>query len=166
MSREGGEVIVADAVKFVPSALKMMTGHEMAAAEEIRIDNHLGRGTLSSFSRLELKSRCDNVHMAWIETIPESEAQGDLRLSYEAAVKRAGRVWKRESHRPAGGDFQGIRVYRSDGAGRARKVTSAPVIIVSNPPGYPSAGLLPSRARFRFTRQRHCNSIGRCLLTA
>ena len=72
---------------------KMMTGHEMAAAEEIRIDNHLGRGTLSSFSRLELKSRCDNVHMAWIETIPESEAQGDLRLSYEAAVKRAGRVW-------------------------------------------------------------------------
>ena len=43
--------------------------------------------------------------------------------------------------------------------GRARKVTSAPVIIVSmSPPGYPSAGLLPSRARFRFTRQCHCNS--------
>ena len=38
-------------------------------------------------------------------------------------------------------------------------MTSAPVIIVSmSPPGYPSAGLLPSRARFCFTRQRHCNS--------
>ena len=62
--------------------------------------------------------------------------------------------------RPAGGDFQGIGVFRSDGVlGRARKLTSAPVIIVSmSPPGYPSAGLLPSRARFRFTRQRHCNS--------
>ena len=39
------------------------------------------------------------------------------------------------------------------------KLVPAPVIIVSmSPPGYPSAGLLPSRARFRFTRQKDCNS--------
>ncbi len=31
--------------------------------------------------------------MAWIETIPEGEAQGELRRSYEAAVERAGKVW-------------------------------------------------------------------------
>ena len=40
--------------------------------------------------------------------------------------------------------------------GRARKSTSALAIIVSmSPPGYPSAWLLPSRARFRFTWQGH-----------
>ena len=51
-------------------------------------------------------------------------------------------------------------IYRSDGAlGRTRKVTCAPLIIVSmSPPDYPSAGLLPSRARFRFTQQKDCNS--------
>ncbi len=31
--------------------------------------------------------------MAWIETIPEGEARGDLRRSYDAALKRAGKVW-------------------------------------------------------------------------
>ncbi len=31
--------------------------------------------------------------MAWIETIPEDDAQGDLRRSYEAAGMRAGKVW-------------------------------------------------------------------------
>ena len=43
-------------------------------------------------------------------------------------------------------------------------MTSAPVIIVSmSLPGYPSAGLLPSRARFRFTRQRHCTSTSQAV---
>jgi alkylhydroperoxidase family enzyme len=36
---------------------------------------------------------CDNMRMAWIETIPEGNAQGDLRRSYEAAGMRAGKVW-------------------------------------------------------------------------
>ena len=37
--------------------------------------------------------QCDNVRMAWIETIPEGEAQGDLYRSYDDAVDRAGKVW-------------------------------------------------------------------------
>ena len=41
----------------------------------------------------ELKSGYDNVRMAWIATIPEGEAQGDLRRSYDAAGERAGKVW-------------------------------------------------------------------------
>ena len=46
------------------------------------------------------------------------------------------------------------------GVERGREtLVPAPVIIVSmSPPDYPWAGLLPSRARFCFTRQRHCNS--------
>ncbi len=32
--------------------------------------------------------------MAWIRTVPPGEAQGALRVSYEAAVKRAGRVYQ------------------------------------------------------------------------
>ncbi len=36
---------------------------------------------------------CDNVHMAWIDTIPEGEAQGELRRGYDDAVERAGKVW-------------------------------------------------------------------------
>jgi alkylhydroperoxidase family enzyme len=32
--------------------------------------------------------------MAWIRTVSPEEAQGDLRLSYAAAVKRAGRVYQ------------------------------------------------------------------------
>lgn len=32
--------------------------------------------------------------MAWIRTVPPDEAQGALRLSYDAAVKRAGRVYQ------------------------------------------------------------------------
>ncbi len=32
--------------------------------------------------------------MAWIRTVAPGEAQGALRLSYEAAVKRAGRVFQ------------------------------------------------------------------------
>ena len=31
--------------------------------------------------------------MAWIETIPENDAEGDLRAQYVAAVKRAGKVF-------------------------------------------------------------------------
>jgi len=31
--------------------------------------------------------------MAWIRTVPPEEASGPLRASYDAAVKRAGRVW-------------------------------------------------------------------------
>ncbi len=31
--------------------------------------------------------------MAWIETIREEEAEGSVRRQYEAAVKRAGRVY-------------------------------------------------------------------------
>ena len=46
-----------------------------------------------SFNPRGLESRCDNVGMAWIETIPEDDAQGDLRRSYEAAGMRAGKVW-------------------------------------------------------------------------
>ena len=51
------------------------------------------RGASNRFSRPALKSRCDNVRMAWIETISEGAAQGDLRRSYDAAVKRARKVW-------------------------------------------------------------------------
>ena len=32
--------------------------------------------------------------MAWIRTVPPQEAQGALRVAYEAAVKRAGRVYQ------------------------------------------------------------------------
>ncbi len=32
--------------------------------------------------------------MAWIHTVDESEAEGDLKLQYEAAVKRAGKVFQ------------------------------------------------------------------------
>ncbi len=32
--------------------------------------------------------------MAWIRTVAPEEAQGALRLSYEAAVRRAGRVYQ------------------------------------------------------------------------
>ena len=32
--------------------------------------------------------------MGWIRTVPPGEAQGALRLSYDAAVKRAGRVFQ------------------------------------------------------------------------
>lgn len=31
--------------------------------------------------------------MAWIKTIPEEEAEGNLKRQYEAAIKRAGRVY-------------------------------------------------------------------------
>jgi hypothetical protein len=31
-------------------------------------------------------------------------------------------------------------------------------IVSMSPPGYPSAGLLPRRARFRFAQQDHCSS--------
>ena len=31
--------------------------------------------------------------MAWIATIPEGEAHGDLQHSYDAAEERAGKVW-------------------------------------------------------------------------
>ena len=31
--------------------------------------------------------------MAWVKTVPPDEASGPLRASYDAAVKRAGRVW-------------------------------------------------------------------------
>jgi alkylhydroperoxidase family enzyme len=31
--------------------------------------------------------------MAWIRTVPEGEAEGEVRRHYEAAVKRAGRVY-------------------------------------------------------------------------
>ena len=60
--------------------------------------------------------------------------------------------------RPSGGDFQGMRVYRSDVVwGEREKEYSAPPSIVSmSPPGYPSAWVRPRRARFCFTRQNHC----------
>jgi alkylhydroperoxidase family enzyme len=32
--------------------------------------------------------------MAWIRTLSESEAEGDVKRQYEAAVKRAGRVFE------------------------------------------------------------------------
>jgi len=32
--------------------------------------------------------------VAWIRSVPPEEAQGDLRHSYDAAVKRAGRVYQ------------------------------------------------------------------------
>lgn len=32
--------------------------------------------------------------MAWIRTVPEDEAQGDIKRQYDAATKRAGRVAK------------------------------------------------------------------------
>lgn len=32
--------------------------------------------------------------MAWIQTVPEGEAEGELRAHYEAAVKRAGKVFQ------------------------------------------------------------------------
>src|SRR5438477_758967 len=56
-----------------------------------------------------------------------------------------------------GGDFQGIRVYRSDVFWEEReRRTSAPSHIVSmSPPSYPSAWLHPCRARFCFTWQCH-----------
>ena len=41
--------------------------------------------------------------MAWIRTIPENEATGDLKRQYEAAVARAGKVYqvvKLQSLRP------------------------------------------------------------------
>jgi len=41
--------------------------------------------------------------MAWIRTIPEDEATGDLKRQYEAAVRRAGKVFqivKLQSPRP------------------------------------------------------------------
>jgi alkylhydroperoxidase family enzyme len=31
--------------------------------------------------------------VAWIKTIPENQAEGELRREYEAAIRRAGRVW-------------------------------------------------------------------------
>jgi len=31
--------------------------------------------------------------MAWIKTIPEEEAEGNLKRQYDAAIKRAGRVY-------------------------------------------------------------------------
>lgn len=31
--------------------------------------------------------------MAWIRTIPEEEAEGNLKRQYDAAVKRAGRIY-------------------------------------------------------------------------
>src|ERR1035441_434489 len=55
----------------------------------------------------------------------------------------------------SGLDFQGIGVYPSDDF-RARAGGLPPArrfIVRMRPPGYPSAWLLPSRARFRFTRR-------------
>jgi hypothetical protein len=50
-------------------------------------------------------------------------------------------------------DFQGMGVYPSDGmSGPGEGVPARPWLIVGmSPPSYPSAWLLPSRARFRFT---------------
>ena len=50
------------------------------------------------------------------------------------------------------GDFQGIRVYRSDVFWEERERRTPALNIVSmSPPSYPSAWLHPCRARFRFT---------------
>ena len=52
-------------------------------------------------------------------------------------------------------DFQGIGVYPSDdfsGAGE-RLLLARRFIVRMSTPGYPSAWLLPMRARFRFTRR-------------
>jgi hypothetical protein len=56
---------------------------------------------------------------------------------------------------PVGGDFQGIRVFRSDGFRKQRKkqTPTLPIIVSMSPPGYPSAWLHPCSARFRFTRR-------------
>jgi hypothetical protein len=59
-----------------------------------------------------------------------------------------------------GGDFRGIRVYRSDvfGEERERRTSALRNIVSMSPPSYPSAWLHPCRARFRFAWQNHCNS--------
>jgi len=84
----------------------------------------------------------------------------DNRHLFRLSVKWRRGVLRKRIFRPSGGDFQGIRVYRSDaGWGRAREKTYAPACIVSmSPPGYPSAWLRPRIACFRFTWQSHCNS--------
>ena len=77
------------------------------------------------------------------------------------AVSGDGVAWCREqAFRPAGGDFQGIGVFRSDvfRGERERKAPALAIIVSMSPPGYPSAWLHPCRARFRFTWQAHCNS--------
>jgi len=60
---------------------------------------------------------------------------------------------------PAGGDFQGIGVFRSDEVRKQRKklIPALPIIVSMRPPGYPSAWLHPCIARFRFTWQSHCS---------
>jgi hypothetical protein len=58
-----------------------------------------------------------------------------------------------------GGDFQGIKVYRSNEDLEAAQVQvpALPFIVSMSPPGYPSAWLRPRTARFRFARQDHCS---------
>ncbi|HEY2381283.1 MAG TPA: hypothetical protein VGK48_08900, partial [Terriglobia bacterium] len=56
---------------------------------------------------------------------------------------------KRRDSALAGGDFEGMRIYRSDGwiLGRPKLHTARPMIIVPmSPPGYPSAWLRPRSA--------------------
>ncbi len=60
----------------------------------------------------------------------------------------------RHIFRSSGGDFQGIRVFRSDavsqrvGKGRGAVLGRPDLIVAMIPPGYPSARLLPSRLPF------------------
>ena len=57
--------------------------------------------------------------------------------------------------RPAGGDFQGIWVYRPDVANCGWFSSYTTLVfhrfVSMSPSGYPSAKLRPRRARFRFT---------------
>ena len=52
--------------------------------------------------------------------------------------------------------------WRSPECSAENELPRCPFIVSMSPPGYPSAWLRPRSARFRFTRQNHCNSATSC----
>jgi hypothetical protein len=78
---------------------------------------------------------------------------GDSTLTVCVLVQREdeGEIRLKGRYRPSGGDFQGMRVYRSDVSflelifmGGAALAPPLPVIVPMSPSGYPSAGCVPA----------------------
>ena len=156
-------------VKAEPISLKSHPDFsEVWLHEQILKDTSiLGLGELDVLNRERVQVGAGRLDMLLTDSDPDSPTRYEVEIMlgpmFRFSVKWRGERSPLVSIAPLwGGDFQGIRVYRSDSIlGRARNVNSAPQNIVSmSPPNYPSAWLHPCRARFRFTWQIQCISLG------
>ncbi len=77
--------------------------------------------------------------MAWIKTVPESEATGSLAAQYQAAIKRAGRIFnilKIQSLKPAilkeSMDLYIATMYAGSGLSRAEREMLGTIVSKTN----------------------------------